>query len=119
MALIGLEAGEKIWESRIEGVKGSFYNLSNFQADRNMVNFIISTGCDDASQNGYNRPFSYLVYSKLAGLSLGSGDIRRMENLPSMQSINNDLFDKAILIETENYILYSVAGKVLKAERKK
>ena len=119
MTLIGLETGKKIWESRIEGVKGSFYNLSNFQTDRDIVNFIISTGYDDASQNGYNRPFSYLVYSKLTGLSLGNGEIRRMENLLSMQSINNDLFDKAILIETENYLLHSVAGKVLKAERKK
>lgn len=120
---VDLKTGEKIWEKNINGVKGFLYDLSDYSKHHGEINFIITTGGEEIFQDevkdqawDYAATESISVHSKLFKLDLASGNITSKEKVPAICA--NRMILKSNLAGTENYFIYVINGKLLKAERK-
>ena len=119
MASIDLETGKKYWEKRMDDARGFFYNLSSAIEYRGTVHFILTTGCDEifTAEYGYCKEAeSIYTTTRLFTLEVSNGEIIEKESIPSRSAPR--LLAREDVVETENYFVYTVDGKVLMLKRK-
>jgi len=121
IASIDLQTGKKLWETSLEGAKGFFSNLAGYQECNGMVNFIISTTCNEmcADFNDYCSKSKYAyLNSRLFGLGLSKGHILRNDKL-QQQGTDPTLSIDSTLMQTKNYFIYNIYSEFLNVELKK
>ncbi len=115
IASVDIETGRVLWERRIDGIDGFFYNLSDCKNINGTINFIISTTMLEGCGNMEGILKDIYCKSKLVSLDLQRGVIKKIVSLPSIQKAD---FRKIVLFETKNYFIYNLYGKLINAEKK-
>ncbi len=118
MVFIDCETGNKLWQIYIGGARGFFYGLSNYGKVDGKINFILTTGCEEIFQKEFDFcscAEGMFATSKICELSLANGEttIKEKRSIGTSRTVlkNN-------IVETKNYFVYALYGRLLKAERK-
>jgi outer membrane protein assembly factor BamB len=115
---IDINTGKEVWEKKLPGIKGLFYDLSSSKKYQDKINFIITTGCEGIIDQMESFPdvSSIFVNSKLCALDFLNGQVSRKDNIASFSQ--NRWVNKSDLVETRNRYIYIVDCKILVVEDK-
>jgi len=119
IASIDLKTGGVLWRTRLDGVKGVFDKLSNYQRVGPAINFIISTKCSEADIKDYadyQEGFVVDLSVKLFRLNITNGKIISQEDLN--RSYKYYGVPDPVILETRHCFIYCIHGLQLKSEKK-
>ena len=120
LASVNMETGKKEWEREMDGIRGLFYDLSNYRQHEGKITFVLTTGCEeifDEKSLDIEKAESIFFSSKLCMLKLANGPIISREKMPSL--CGERIIVKSILAETKNNFIFSINGKIVLIKDKK
>ena len=116
---VGLEKGNKIWESLIPDATGALYDLSDCVKFNGKAVFILTTEWHGGIQDGQmdsDLVDLISVRGLLVWLNLADGKLTKLERLPA---INQErMIQRGCVVETQNRLVYGINRKIVRVENK-